>query len=555
MKSVGFDLRLVAHALQCVRELRAHHPTISAASIESSDSIGVAVCPQHERVRETPGEKRPCVRDASRATRRIASMAKARTQFLCGQCGAVHPKWMGKCPDCGAWDALEQFIEAKAAPGTLNLGDDAAAGIAAPASAEPLGQVQAARVPRIPTGVQEFDRVLGGGFVPGSAVLLGGDPGIGKSTLLLQALASLADRGTNVLYASSEESSHQVRLRAERLDGSDAATRNAHLWVLSETNLARLLEQARRVQPTVLVVDSIQLVHRADVDAVPGSASQLRRCALDLVAFAKTSGCVVVIVGHVTKDGLLAGPRLLEHLVDVVLSFEGDRHHAHRGVRAIKNRFGSTFEVGLFEMTGTGLHQVDESTLAADPSLEPRPGSVAVPALAGSRCLLAEVQALTATGILGSAKRKASGLDANRLAMLLAVLEQHGGLRLADQDVYASAAGGVKLLEPGTDLAVALAVAAARTGRTAPAAFAAIGEVGLTGQIRPCSHLEQRMAAAARRGVRYLALPAGQIPAKVSGLKIELWPVDHLCAALEFLSPAGVGRVRKSISATKASPK
>jgi DNA repair protein RadA/Sms len=255
---------------------------------------------------------------------------------------------------------------------------------------------------------------------------------------------------------------------------------------------------------------------------------------------------VVVIVGHVTKDGLLAGPRLLEHLVDVVLSFEGDRHHAHRVVRAIKNRFGSTFEVGLFEMTGSGLQQVDENQLAADPSLAPRPGSVAVPALAGSRCLLAEVQALTATGILGGAKRKASGLDGNRLAMLLAVLEQHGGLRLADQDVYASAAGGVKLLEPGTDLAVALAVAAARTGRTAPDAFAAVGEVGLTGQIRPCTHLEQRLAAAARRGVKCLALPAGQVPIRIPGLKMELWPVGHIRQALEFLQPLKQGRSPRS---------
>lgn len=475
-------------------------------------------------------------------------MAKARTQYLCGQCGAVHPKWMGKCPDCGAWDALERFVEAKAAPGAVSVGDGVDS--VAASVAEPLGQVQAALVPRLPTGVAEFDRVLGGGFVPGSAVLLGGDPGIGKSTLLLQALAQLADRGTTVLYASSEESAHQVRLRADRLAGTSPGTRQEHLWVLAETNLARLLEQARRVQPAVLVVDSIQLVHRVDVDAVPGSASQLRRCALDLVAWAKTTDCVVAIVGHVTKDGLLAGPRLLEHLVDVVLSFEGDRHHAHRVVRAIKNRFGSTFEVGLFEMTGTGLQQVDESTLAADPALAPRPGSVAVPALAGSRCLLAEVQALTSTGILGGAKRKASGLDANRLAMLLAVLEQHGGLRLADQDVYASAAGGVKLLEPGADVAVALAVAAARLGRVVPGAFAAMGEVGLTGQVRPCSHLEQRVAAAARRGVRVLALPAAQAEIRLGSSKIQILPLEHISQVLEVLIPAAGSPVsRKSRNA------
>ncbi len=460
---------------------------------------------------------------------------------------------MGKCPDCNAWDSLEQFIEAKAAPGSIEGAADSISNGSgngqSDRQAEPLGMVQPSNESRLPTGVQEFDRVLGGGFVPGTAVLLGGDPGIGKSTLLLQALASLADAGTNVLYASSEESAHQVRRRAERLHGSTTESRNQHLWVLAETNLARMLEQARKVHPAVLVVDSIQLVHRVDVDAVPGSVSQLRRCALDLVSFAKTSNCVVVMVGHVTKDGLLAGPRLLEHLVDVVLSFDGDRHHAHRVVRAIKNRFGSTFEVGLFEMTGAGLQQVDETTLASDPSLAPRPGSVAVPALAGTRCLLAEVQALTTTGILGGAKRKASGLDSNRLAMLLAVLEQHGGLRLADQDVYVSAAGGVKLFEPGTDLAVTLAVAAARTGKTAPPAFAAIGEVGLTGQIRSCGHLEQRISAAARRGVRLLALPAlqmsPQIASGVSGSRIQFCPVEHVSEALELLSASISGNSTK----------
>ena len=423
--------------------------------------------------------------------------------------------------------------------------------------AQPLGEIQASLIPRIASGVAEFDRVLGGGFVPGSVVLLGGDPGIGKSTLLLQALAALADGGSTVLYASSEESAHQLRLRAERLETATTITaqenptttkrtqnisREKNLWIHAQSNLARIIEQARKLNPTVLVVDSIQLVHRVDIDAVPGSVSQLRRCALDLVALAKTTGIIVVIVGHVTKDGLLAGPRLLEHLVDVVLSFEGDRHYAHRVVRAAKNRFGSTLEVGLFEMTSLGLRQVDESALAADPSLAPRPGSVCVPTMAGTRCLLAEVQALTATGLVGAAKRKASGVDASRLAMLIAVLEQHGGLRLGDQDVYAAAAGGLKVLEPAADLAISLAVAGARLGRAVADGFAAIGEIGLSGQLRPVSQMHERIAAAARRGVTRLVVPASQ---KVQAPKtLEIIKIEHISAAFELLTPNPTGQSR-----------
>ena len=423
--------------------------------------------------------------------------------------------------------------------------------------AQPLGEIQASLIPRIASGVAEFDRVLGGGFVPGSVVLLGGDPGIGKSTLLLQALAALADGGSTVLYASSEESAHQLRLRAERLETATTITaqeiptttkrtqnisREKNLWIHAQSNLARIIEQARKLNPTVLVVDSIQLVHRVDIDAVPGSVSQLRRCALDLVALAKTTGIIVVIVGHVTKDGMLAGPRLLEHLVDVVLSFEGDRHYAHRVVRAAKNRFGSTLEVGLFEMTSLGLRQVDESALAADPSLAPRPGSVCVPTMAGTRCLLAEVQALTATGLVGAAKRKASGVDASRLAMLIAVLEQHGGLRLGDQDVYAAAAGGLKVLEPAADLAISLAVAGARLGRAVPDGFAAIGEIGLSGQLRPVSQMHERIAAAARRGVTRLVVPASQ---KVQAPKtLEIIKIEHISAAFELLTPNPTGQSR-----------
>ena len=478
-------------------------------------------------------------------------MAKVRTSYVCRECGNVQPNWMGKCPDCGAWDALERFVERDAAdgpaPGALDLGGvlgagpgeapapggSSAGGTRAPGSrrAVPIAEVKPLDVPRIPSGIDEFDRVLGGGIVPGSVTLLGGDPGIGKSTLLLQAAAALAGRGRRVLYATSEESAAQVKLRADRLDGSADAARGANLLLLAEPNLAVIAEEARRTRPDLLVLDSIQLTFRGDVDAPPGSLQQLRRCCLDLVSIAKTSGTAVAMVGHVTKEGDLAGPKLLEHLVDVVLAFEGDRHHAYRVVRAVKNRFGSTQEVGLFEMTGAGLSQVEEATLAPDAGAATgdggsstnarptRPGSVFTPVLAGSRVLLAEVQALTATGFLGNAKRRASGLDAGRLAMLIAVLEKHGGLRLGDQDIYASAVGGMRIVEPAADLAIALAVAGAFHDRGAGASTAAIGEISLSGELRSVRQLEQRVQAAVRRGAGLLLVPRAQAEAARAALQ------------------------------------
>jgi len=475
-------------------------------------------------------------------------MAKTRAVFLCGACGSTHPKWAGKCPDCGAWDALERYhppAEGEAAGGEVPAHLGAAAGwlgdedVSPAAKAVPLSEVESLAVPRIPTGIGELDRVLGGGLVPASAVLLGGEPGIGKSTLLLQAMSSLAAAGRRVLYVSSEESGQQVKLRAERIVPPGAAgDREANLFVLSETNLARIAEQTRRTAPDVLVVDSVQMLFRADLEASPGSMTQLRRCCLELVMLAKASGIAVIVVGHVTKEGDLAGPKLLEHLVDVVLQFEGDRHHAHRVVRAIKNRFGSTHEIGLFEMTGGGLAEVEEGSLALGD--DPRPGSVFVPALAGSRCLVAEVQALTATGFLGSAKRRASGIDANRLAMSIAVLEKHGDLRLADQDIFAAVAGGVRLSEPAADLALLLAVAGAYLGRTVPPRFAALGEVGLSGEIRPVRFIEQRLNEVIRRGGRLVAVPANQtheVLAMAKAAGIEVVGMGGIAACLEILAP------------------
>lgn len=404
-------------------------------------------------------------------------------------------------------------------------------------SAAPMAEISPLEVPRLPTGISEFDRTLGGGLVPGSAILVGGDPGIGKSTLLLQAFSALAARGQRVLYASSEESAQQVKLRAERILGDGVSkSRDENLFLLAESSVARITNEARRVRASVLAIDSIQLVHRHDADALPGSMTQLRRCCLELVQFAKTTGTVVMIVGHVTKEGDLAGPKLLEHLVDVVLSFEGDRHHAYRLVRATKNRFGSTHEIGLFEMTGEGLAEVDESALAAANATEPRPGTAIAPVMAGSRVLLAEIQALAVAGFLGSAKRKASGMDAGRLSMMIAVLEKHGGLRLSDQDIYASVAGGLRIVEPAADLAVSLAIAGAHLARALPPATAVLGEVGLSGEIRPVRSLDQRVAEAIRRGCSTVLVPAAQADSAKPYLQ-GVVPIRSCAQALELLSP------------------
>lgn len=461
-------------------------------------------------------------------------MAKAKVTFVCRSCGSSHPRWMGKCPDCGTWDALEKFVPPSEPaggghapwPSAIGAEDDESIGRGRSSPTDlksialPLADVASSDAPRLPTTIAEFDRVLGGGVVPGSVTLLGGDPGIGKSTLLLQAAARMADAGRRVLYVSSEESAQQVKLRAERVlderegPASQADRRRELLFVLPETNLGRIAEQARRVRPDFLVIDSVQMLWSSAVEAAPGSVTQLRRACMELVWLAKASEMAVALVGHVTKEGELAGPKLLEHLVDVVLQFEGDRHHAHRVVRAIKNRFGSTQEIGLFEMTGTGLAEVRDGSLmlaeGEDGEGGRRAGTVYVPSLAGSRCLVAEIQALTATSVLGAAKRRASGIDANRMAMLIAVLEKHAGLRLGDQDVFAQAAGGVKIVEPAADLALALAIAGAHYTSAVQTATAAIGEIGLTGEIRAVRQMEQRVAEIARRGGRNLIVPASQ---------------------------------------------
>lgn len=484
-------------------------------------------------------------------------MAKTRQIFVCRACGATHNRWMGKCPDCGAWDALEeQRIERSASkdpqkglaehwsPATP-LNPDTPSIAARPIS--DVGQHTAAPL-RMSSGISELDRVLGGGLVPGSVVLVGGDPGIGKSTMLLQAAGALASSirtashaqpsGVNpVLYVSSEESAEQVRMRASRLGVADAPG----LFVLSDTNLARIIEQTRRVNPRVLVIDSVQMIYNSELDASPGSVAQLRRCCAELVYLAKASGIAVVLVGHVTKDGQLAGPRLLEHLVDAVLYFEGDRYHAHRILRAVKNRFGTTLEIGIFEMTSGGLSEVPGGlgvgALDSRPdNAPPKIGAIVCPVLTGTRCVLVELQALTATGFLGAAKRKSSGLDPNRLAMIIAVLEQHAELRLADRDIFASSVGGIRVVEPAADLALLLAIASAHYKRPLARGSAVIGEVGLGGEVRPVTQIEQRVSEAGRLGFTRIIIPGGKAGASVKSPKgVALERVSTIGQAIELL--------------------
>src|SRR5579859_680966 len=395
-------------------------------------------------------------------------MAKARTQFICNHCGSVHPRWLGKCPDCGTWDALEEF---KAPTPDARAQHTQTGNIVQGGEALTLAQIDESESVRTPTGIGEFDRILGGGIVPGSVVLVGGEPGIGKSTLLLQVAHAVAapkaeaKKGETkagsqrVLYVTSEESARQTKLRASRL-----GVESDELLVLAETNVERIINQIHKVQPAVVIVDSIQMIYKPALPAAPGSVTQLRDCCMDLVYLAKSSGIAVVLVGHITKAGTLAGPKIIEHIVDTVVYFEGDRFHAHRIVRCVKNRFGSTHEVGLFEMTGGGLREVtDPGKLFVEHygSQGPPSGSVITAAMQGSRVLLLEVQALTASSVIGAAKRKTSGVSADRVAMIMAVLEKRAELRLAADDVFVNVAGGVKVVDPSIDLAIALAIASA----------------------------------------------------------------------------------------------
>ncbi|MBU3738506.1 MAG: DNA repair protein RadA, partial [Rhodoferax sp.] len=402
-------------------------------------------------------------------------MAKDKTLYVCAECGGSSPKWLGRCPACQAWNTLVETVAEPAASGRYRH-----AGLTASTHVVPLAEIEAVDMARTPTGLEELDRVLGGGTVEGGVVLIGGDPGIGKSTLLLQALDALQRGGQRTLYVAGEESGAQVALRARRL-----GLEQSQVPVLAETQLEKILSTLDSSRPGVAVIDSIQTVYSEALNSAPGSVAQVRECAAHLTRAAKGSGVTVVLVGHVTKEGALAGPRVLEHMVDTVLYFEGDTHSSFRLVRAIKNRFGAVNEIGVFAMTEKGLKGVSNpSAIFLSQHSEPVAGSCVMVTLEGSRPLLVEIQALVDDG--GPAPRRLSvGLERDRLAMLLAVLHRHAGVDCLDQDVFVNAVGGVRISEPAADLAVLLAIGSSLRNRPLPKGFVAFGEVGLAGEVRP----------------------------------------------------------------------
>ncbi len=423
--------------------------------------------------------------------------AGMRTLFICGQCGYESKKWLGKCPSCNEWNTFseETVREKKAAP--------AAAFTYEGQQAVALNEVAREDFPRTSTQMAELDRVLGGGVVAGSLILIGGDPGIGKSTLLLQAADHLARQGSGVLYVSGEESVRQVAMRAGRL-----SVRSDRLYLQAQTNLDHVLEQIKRLKPDFVVVDSIQTMYRDDVSSAPGSVTQVRECTSLLMQTAKSTGCSIFLVGHVTKAGAIAGPRVLEHMVDTVLYFEGDQEHVYRVLRAVKNRFGSTQEIGLFEMREEGMVEVtNPSEMFLSSGRREEPGSIVTCSMEGSRPMVVEIQGLVARSAFGNPRRQTAGMDYNRLVLLLAVLEKRTGIPLFDQDVYVNVAGGLRLVEPAADLAGALTVASSFRGRVLPGKTAVFGEVGLTGEVRPVRFAEARLAELVRNGFTRVILP------------------------------------------------
>ena len=462
-------------------------------------------------------------------------MARTRSTYRCGECGAEGPQWTGRCGGCGAWNTI---VEEPTRPTSASTAPDA------PSRALPIADVESEGWAPRPVGIGELDRVLGGGLVAGSVTLLGGEPGIGKSTLLLQSLAALARNGTTCLLVCAEESAQQVRMRAARLGALEAG-----LWLVAETDLSAILAHAASVAPDVLVVDSIQTVFDPELASAPGSVAQVRECAHRLVRAAKDAGRATVLVGHVTKDGALAGPRVLEHVVDTVLSFEGERHHALRLLRAVKHRFGPTSELGLFEMTDDGLIGVpDPGRLFLSDRQAQAPGSVVVPTLEGHRPLLVELQALVAKSGLTMPRRSAQGLDSGRLAMISAVLEERVGVVLTGADVYALAVGGVRVVEPGADLALALALVSSVTGTALPGDLVACGEIGLCGELRQVGQTGRRLSEAARLGFRRAIVPASA-PEPPAG-------IDVLRAAtlVEALATSGLRLGAKPVGFPRAVP-
>jgi DNA repair protein RadA/Sms len=453
---------------------------------------------------------------------------KQKTVFACQECGAQSAKWLGRCAECGAWNSL---VEERPMPEAGVVSPERRYSLAAAAGSQLYADIDTVVAERLSSGIGEFDRVLGGGVVPGSLVLIGGEPGIGKSTLLLQAAAHFARTAGPVLYSSGEESEHQIKSRGERL-----GIEQAPLYILAETCLERILEEIARLRPAFVIVDSIQTVFSLKFQSAPGSIGQVRESATQLLFAAKGQNIPTFLVGHVTKDGNLAGPKALEHIVDTVLYFEGEKHHSHRVVRAVKNRFGAVSELGVFEMTGTGLRAVpNPSQLFLAERPVSAPGSAVLCCVEGSRPLLVEVQALVSSSSYGNARRMASGLDQARLSLLLAVLEKRAGLNLAAEDVFVNVAGGIAVDEPAADLGILAAVASSVRNRPVQEHTVVFGEVGLAGEIRAVSQSALRVREAAQMGFRRCVVAEGNSAPADAPAGMELVPVRTVGEALEQL--------------------
>ena len=451
-------------------------------------------------------------------------MAKARTVFFCTECGNESPKWVGRCPGCGAWNTLEEHIDKPAAPGRVK-----SAPVGMSRKPQPISQVDTDTEIRFSTGMAELDRVLGGGAVAGSLVLVGGAPGIGKSTLLLQICSSLC-QGHNVLYISGEESERQLKLRAQRLN---VAPKN--LFILSETRLSDVLEAVEEQKPDILIVDSIQTLYSEAIESSPGSVSQVKDCTMSMMQLSKSQGITVFVVGHINKDGNIAGPKVLEHMVDCVLYFEGDQNSSYRLLRAAKNRFGSTNEIGVFEMLDKGLMEVpnpSQMLLAGRP--EGASGTCVACVMEGTRPVLAEVQALVAKTTFNVPRRTADGFDYNRAVLLMAVAEKRAGMKLSLFDAYINVIGGLQLDEPGADLPVVLAVASSYRDQPIADDLVAIGEVGLTGEIRSVSHISQRLGEVARLGFKKCIIPRNSSEKLEIPEDLTVYRVKNLREAIEM---------------------
>ena len=454
-------------------------------------------------------------------------MPKKKTSYQCSACGYENPRWMGKCPECGAWNTMEEIMAAPEEAAPKQYKQRGGTG----SSAMPLKEIETGTQVYISSGLPELDRVLGGGIVEGALMLVGGDPGIGKSTLLLQVCHHLCEKGKRVLYVSGEESARQIKLRAQRLGVADS-----DMIILTENAMDQVEDKLRAIAPDFCVIDSIQTMYRPEMGSAPGSVSQVRESASLLMRYAKTEGCAIFLVGHVTKEGSLAGPRVLEHMVDVVLYFEGDHQHEYRLLRAVKNRFGSVNELGIFEMTGSGMRAVkNASETLLSQRAKGASGSCVFCGMEGSRPMLVDIQALVTQSFLAAPRRTVDGMDSSRVMLLLAVMEKRARLKMYNRDAYINVAGGLSLNEPAADLAFCMAVASSYVDRPVPADWAVMGEVGLAGEVRAISQLERRVSECQRLGFTHILCPRDSARHVKAPEGVSLHGVDTVAQAMAVL--------------------